>query len=163
VVVKADETSHQQVQWQFDLSSYSDDIEQDLRRRDFTINAMAVSLSQISHLRAGDEVAVIDPFNGLGDLKKGIVRVISDNVFQDDPLRTIRAVRQAAELGFTIDTATEKLIGNSATLLSDVATERSREELIRLLELPESNRLWPYIDERYPTQGTHLGCFRALP
>ena len=154
VVIKADETGHQQVHWQLDLSSYSDDIEQDLGRRDFTINAMAVSLSQISHLRAGGEVAVIDPFNGLGDLKKGIVKAISDNVFKDDPLRTLRAVRQAAELGFNIDTATEGLISNNAALLSDVATERSREELIRLLELPDSNRLWPYIDR--------LGLLKAL-
>lgn len=156
VVVAAKEAEHPSGPWQLDLTSFSGGIKQDLGRRDFTINAMAVDLSEIClpQTEGGGEVTVIDPFNGLGDLEKGVIRATSRTVFQEDPLRTLRAVRLAAELNFTIDAATEELIKSHGKLIANVAAERSREELVRLLELTTSERLWPYMDE--------LGLLTAL-
>ena len=136
-------------QWQLDLSSFSGSIEEDLGRRDFTINAMATDLGQACPVQpeARFEVAVIDPFNGLNDLEQGIIRATQQTVFSADPLRLLRAVRLASELGLSIDAGTEALIKHDAHLITAVAGERSREELIRLLALPHSEHLWPYLDE----------------
>ena len=135
--------------WQLDLSSFSGGIELDLKRRDFTINAMAVDLKGARHRpqqKPQAEVKIIDPFNGLADLEGGIIRATSKTVFQQDPARLLRAVRLAAELGFTIDTGTEALIKSNCHLIAGVAAERSREELLRLLEITGADKLWPYID-----------------
>ena len=133
--------------WQIDINGYSGGIENDLSRRDFSINAMAVSLAQAAALKVGGETAVIDPFGGLTDLKKKAVRATDVNIFKADPLRLLRAVRLAAELNFKIDAATDRLIKEQASLICTAAPERCREELGRLLELPLSGWLWPYIDE----------------
>ncbi|MBI2851222.1 MAG: CCA tRNA nucleotidyltransferase [Chloroflexi bacterium] len=119
-----------------DFSTFEGSIEQDLARRDFTINAMAVSLSQF---RPGvSTIQIIDPFDGRGDLSRGIIRVVSETVFAADAARLLRAMRLAAELGFNIDDKTEALIRQNARLLSGVAGERIREELLRLLACPPS-------------------------
>jgi len=140
--------------WQIDISSYSGSIEDDLGRRDFSINAMAIPLNDVTLLKTDGEVAIVDPFGGIADLKKGLIRATGDDVFKDDPLRLLRAVRLAAELELKIDAATERLIKSQAGLISGVAAERSREELGRLLELPASSWLWLYMDE--------LGLLTAL-
>ncbi len=140
--------------WQIDINGFSGGIEADLRRRDFSINAMAISLGEAAILQESGKAAVIDPFGGLADLKTKIVRASNGNIFKEDPLRLLRAVRLAAELGFKIDTGTEKLIKEQAALISESAPERCRMELGRLLELPFSSWLWPYMDE--------LGLLTAL-
>ncbi|MEA3459119.1 MAG: CCA tRNA nucleotidyltransferase, partial [Chloroflexota bacterium] len=76
----------------------------DLALRDFTINAMAIDLSNPDQLR------LIDPHNGRRDLEDKTIKAISDTAFEDDPLRTLRAVRLAAELDFHIEPKTEALI-----------------------------------------------------
>jgi len=122
--------------WQIDLSTITGSIEQDLKRRDFTINALAVDLKEIDYhpgQQAYTDVPVIDPTGGLGDLGQGVIRAVSEMAFKSDPLRLLRAVRLAAELGFVIDAQTEALIKNSGHLIAGVAGERSREELARLL------------------------------
>ena len=143
--------------WQIDLSTITGSIEQDLKRRDFTINALAVDLKE-THYHPGQQaytdVPVIDPTGGLGDLEQGVIRAVSETVFKSDPLRLLRAVRLAAELGFVIDAQTEALIKNSGHLIASVAGERSREELARLLAVPNSEPLWPYLDR--------LGLITAL-
>jgi len=99
----------------------------DLALRDFTINAIAVRL---------DGAQVVDPHGGRVDLSAGLLRAVSDRAFRDDPLRTMRAVRLAAELGFEIEPRTEALLRQAVPLLGDVSAERARDELCKLLALP---------------------------
>jgi poly(A) polymerase len=128
--------------WELDLSTFEEDIEQDLARRDFTIDAIAVELGEL----AGD-VNLIDPFNGGADLKKGVIRAVSETAFQSDAARLLRVVRLASELGFSIDRQTEALIRENCHLIADVAGERVREELLRLLAVPNSSHSLAYLDE----------------
>jgi len=110
------------------------DLVGDLALRDFTVNAIAVDVS-------GDWPAgLLDPFDGRGDLARGVIRAVSENTFRDDPLRTLRAVRQAAELGFRIEDATAGLIRRDAALLAGVSAERVRDELWRIVTAPAAWR-----------------------
>jgi tRNA nucleotidyltransferase/poly(A) polymerase len=112
----------------------------DLSLRDFTVNAMAVCLDQpLSFGPMPPEerfiANLIDPFGGRADLDHGQIRAVTEGAFLDDPLRMLRAVRQAAELGFRIEDATYNLIRRDASLLTTVASERVRDELDRILLL----------------------------
>lgn len=108
-------------------------IERDLKRRDFTINAMAQAL---------DQTSIIDLFGGHHDLQKKIIRAVSRKAFQDDPLRILRTFRFAAQFGFSIDPQTLRWVKAHQTLLGShpggVARERVREELLKLLSQPNS-------------------------
>jgi poly(A) polymerase len=128
--------------WQLDFSSFEGGIEPDLGRRDFTIDAMAVDLAEL----AKGDVSLIDPFNGRADLEGKIIRVVSGGAFQADAARLLRAVRLAAELDFTIDSQTEALIKRHSQLIAGIAGERVREELLRLLAIPRSEQILPYLD-----------------
>jgi tRNA nucleotidyltransferase (CCA-adding enzyme) len=99
-------------------------VEEDLTRRDFTINAMALSLKNKK---------LIDPLNGQLDLKKKQIKMVSPRAFIDDPLRMIRAIQLAARLEFTIEPATLEAINNNADLINSVSPERINEELNKLL------------------------------
>jgi len=132
-------------QWKLDFSTVTDTIEQDLARRDFTIDAIAVDLSQLG--KDDTEVSLIDPFNGWNDLQRGMIRTIAETAFTSDAARLLRAVRLAAELGFSIDKETEVLIQRQSYLIAGVAGERVREELLRLLTIPQSGQLLPYLDK----------------
>jgi poly(A) polymerase len=142
-------------QWHLDLSSYKGDIEADLSRRDFTINAMAVGLPLFTSTdcHAGspslpqfDAADVIDPFGGLKDLAERRIRAASDSIFEDDPVRLLRAVRLAAEYDFTVDEGTERLMRRQGDLLPRVPGERVREEITRLLSVPVSAPHLYYMD-----------------
>jgi len=98
---------------------------EDLGRRDFTINAMAVPLA------GGD---LLDPHGGRADLEARRVRVVSDDVFADDPLRLLRLVRLAHELGFAVDPRSEQLARRDAHLADRPSGERVLVEMRRLLE-----------------------------
>ncbi len=128
--------------WEVDLSTFKGSIEQDLAQRDFTIDAMAIDISQL-----GEKFQLIDPFNGLSDLDKGMIRTVSETSFQSDAVRLLRAVRLAAELSFSIDTQTESLIQHHCQLLTGVASERVREELLRLLAVPQAGQFLAYLEE----------------
>lgn len=104
-------------------------IEDDLRCRDFTINALALPLF-------GDRVGLIDPLHGCDDLHRGVIRACSAAVFDADPLRLLRAIRFAAELGFAIEEKSWENICAKAPLLQVVAGERVRDELFRTLAAP---------------------------
>ena len=149
-VVIADRKAPSEGQWQLDFSAFQGGIEQDLARRDFSIDAIAVDLRKL----AQDDIPLIDPFDGWNDLQKGVIRAISEAAFESDPARLLRAVRLAAELGFTIDSQTEVLIRRHCQLIANVAGERVREELLRLLAVSHSERFLPYLDE--------LGLFTVL-
>ncbi|MHC5596552.1 MAG: tRNA nucleotidyltransferase/poly(A) polymerase family protein [Nostoc sp.] len=99
-------------------------LEVDLHRRDFTVNAIAYN----PHTQE-----IIDPLQGSVDLQQGILRMISPANLEDDPLRLMRGYRQAAQLGFTIEPATQAAIRSLASHISKVAAERVRVEIGYLL------------------------------
>jgi len=100
-------------------------LKEDLKRRDFTINALA--------MRANGEV--IDLFDGLADLDAGVLRAVgvAEDRFHEDALRMMRAVRFASQLGFTIEIQTAQAITDNAPLLAKIAVERTRVEWEKLL------------------------------
>jgi len=102
-----------------------DSIEADLGERDFTINAMARPL--------GGEGELIDPHGGRGDLESGVLRVLGPRSYEADPLRPLRLVRFAAELGFAPDPETERLTGAAAPRTGQASPERVFAELRRLI------------------------------
>lgn len=104
-----------------------DSLETDLRRRDFTMNAIAYN----PHTNQ-----LIDPLQGYTDLQQNLIRMVSPTNLQDDPLRLLRAYRQAAQLGFTIEPETRSVIREMAPLLGKIAAERVRVELGYLLNSP---------------------------
>jgi poly(A) polymerase len=101
----------------------------DLARRDFTINALTISLNKNN---LGD---LIDIFNGMNDLEKGIIRtpLEPEKTFSDDPLRMIRAIRFSSTLGFKIDEITFEGIKNSAERIKIISQERITDEVIKIL------------------------------
>jgi tRNA nucleotidyltransferase/poly(A) polymerase len=111
-----------------DFSAFrGQDLEADLGGRDFTINAMAISLKNW---------AVLDPFDGATDLRAGSIRACSATAMQDDPIRVLRAVRLAAGLDFKIESDTRAAIKRAAGSLPAVSAERRRDELFKILEGP---------------------------
>lgn len=115
-----------------DKVSYASDIEEDLSRRDFTMNAIAVSLKDGS---------IVDPFNGKADIKNKVIRSVGNPLerFNEDGLRPIRAIRFASQLGFEIETNTLQAISNENVLqkTSTISIERFRDELVKLLKSPK--------------------------
>lgn len=108
-------------------------LEDDLRRRDFTINAMAASL-------AGDSLGdVVDLFGGMEDLKRHLLRTPIDPVatMTDDPLRMMRAARFASQLGFAIEGNTLKAIEKTANRITIISQERITDELLKILASPQ--------------------------
>jgi tRNA nucleotidyltransferase (CCA-adding enzyme) len=99
-------------------------LESDLRRRDYTINAIAYNPSTKE---------LIDPLQGYTDLQQSLLRMVSPTNLQDDPLRLLRAYRQAAQLNFVIEPDTQSVIRQLAPLLGQVAAERVRVEIGYLL------------------------------
>ena len=100
-------------------------IEDDLRRRDFTINAMALNVSTGT---------LIDRLGGQQDLAAKKVRMVSGDVFRKDPVRLIRAFRLSAEFEFTIEADTKATIRRDANLIKKSAGERIREEFFKILK-----------------------------
>ncbi|MFO8010986.1 MAG: HD domain-containing protein [Dehalococcoidia bacterium] len=118
--------------YNLDFAPLRGSIEEDLGKRDFTINAMAVRVGELHE--GWNEAELIDPLDGIGDMEKRLIRACGDPVFIDDPVRMLRAFRFAAELGFVIDAGTETLVYQQRSLLTQVSGERIREELGHILE-----------------------------
>jgi len=110
-------------------------LEEDLQRRDFTINAIALAHNKI-----------IDPFGGQKDIKNKIIRTVGDpnTRFGEDALRMMRAIRIASELGFTIDSQTLSAINSNASSLKKISIERIRDEFLKILK------------SNFPSQGVEL-------
>lgn len=108
--------------------TFTTNLSEDLKRRDFTINAMAYS----------HETGLVDIFGGLEDLKSGIIRCVGSarERFGEDALRMMRAVRFAAQLGFVLDEETKEAIKAMAGALSKISAERVQSELVKLLVSP---------------------------
>jgi len=107
-------------------------LQDDQQRRDFTINALAISLNRETY---GE---LIDPFNGLHDLEHKIIRtpLDPDVTYSDDPLRMMRAVRFATQLNFTIDDLSMKSIARNCNRISIISRERVTDELNKIMEAP---------------------------
>ncbi len=142
-IIVVDEEAPSGGRWQLDFSSFEGNLEPDLARRDFTIDAIAVDLDDL----AKDDVHLIDPFGGRGDLQNGLIRAVSETAFKSDAARLLRAVRLAAELGFSLESQTEALIRQNCHLIAGVAGERVREELMRLLAVPHPERFLLHLDD----------------
>ena len=116
-----------------DKVTFTSSLEEDLKRRDFTINAMAYR----------PEAGLVDLFGGQEDLKGRIIRCVGDprERFDEDALRIMRALRFSAQLGFKLDPKTRAAIREFAPRLQFVSRERIREELLKLLVSPHPDRL----------------------
>ncbi|MCY3977489.1 MAG: hypothetical protein OXG23_05280, partial [Chloroflexi bacterium] len=108
-------------------------LEEDLRDRDFTMNAMAADL-------LGDPFALIDPLNGVSDLRKKILRRCSPHSIADDPIRVLRAVRLSAQFDLKIHPDTVTDIRRHASDLSKASPERIRDEFFKLLGIEQAAR-----------------------
>jgi tRNA nucleotidyltransferase (CCA-adding enzyme) len=109
-------------------------LREDLARRDFTVNAMAIGLK-------GDDLGhLYDPHGGLSDLHAGLLRVLHDQSFRDDPTRLLRGVRFEARLGFSFDPDTEVLAREAVATeaLATVSSDRTGRELVKILEETEA-------------------------
>jgi putative nucleotidyltransferase with HDIG domain len=111
-------------------------VEDDLSRRDFTINAMAEDLSTKK---------LVDPLGGKKDIKKRLIRITNPNSFKDDPLRMLRAVQFAARFEFDLEERTCESLCENVDLISTVSAERIQEELNKLL-----------LKSKYPSTGFRL-------
>jgi tRNA nucleotidyltransferase (CCA-adding enzyme) len=116
-----------------DWVEFVDDITRDLARRDFTVNAIAV---------APDTGAVIDPFDGRGDLRRGLLKAVGDPVqrFSEDGLRVLRAARFVASLELALDPATEAAIRPTLDTFRKVAAERVRDEWVKAMKAARPSR-----------------------
>jgi len=144
---------HGKAKWQIDFAALKGwSLEEDLSHRDFTINAMALELSEyLTYLRAerGNpdrknfarrhwHQTIIDPYGGLADIANKLIRTVSDYVFESDPVRILRGLRLAGKLNFFIRPETIKMMERDRWLLHEVAGERIWEELLGILAVPES-------------------------
>ena len=115
-----------------DQVSWSKTIEEDLKRRDFTVNAIAMTIKDRS------KIEIIDLFNGQEDLKKQIIRAVgtAKERFSEDALRMMRAVRLKTTLGegWTIEEKTKQAIKDNAPLLEKISKERIRDELVKMIK-----------------------------
>ena len=117
-----------------DKVTWGKTLEEDLKRRDFTINAMAIKRKEGKK----DEYELIDPYDGQKDLEKKLIRTVgkASERFSEDALRMMRAVRIATELNFSIEKKTLEAIKTNAKLINKIAKERVKDELIKILASP---------------------------
>ncbi len=121
-----------------DEIKFAKTIEEDLSRRDFSINAMAFEVTEHKRRTEG----LVDPFGGLDDLRAGVIRTVGDpeGRFREDALRLMRAPRFAVELGFEIELNTRRAIEKLSGELEMIAKERVRDEFVKILETRDASR-----------------------
>jgi tRNA nucleotidyltransferase/poly(A) polymerase len=105
-------------------------IAEDLRDRDFTVNALALNLRDLT---------VLDPLDGANDIRAKIIRACSPTSLSDDPVRILRGVRQAAAFGFSIEKNTRDLMKQAAQKIASVSIERLRDEIFKMLDGPKAS------------------------
>jgi tRNA nucleotidyltransferase/poly(A) polymerase len=112
-------------------------LEDDQNRRDFTINALAISLNQ------DDFGELVDPFNGVGDMENKIIKtpLAPEVTFSDDPLRMMRAIRFASQLDFNIEPQTLEAISTIAKRIKIISGERIADELNKILLSPKPSQI----------------------
>lgn len=134
-----------------DAVRYTLSAEEDVRRRDFTINGLLLPLSAIATMGQKETLraAVVDYVGGVADLDAGVVRAIGDATerFEEDHLRMLRAVRFAARFDFALDAATLRAIQKLAPRMTAVSRERVRDELSKMLAEGRARRAFELLDE----------------
>lgn len=124
-------------------------LQDDLFRRDFTVNAMALALT-------GDQRgAITDPFNGNGDLQAGLLRVLHEASFRDDATRILRAARYGSRLSFRLESNTMRWLRRDVAYLEAISGPRIREELARLWREPQPERILLRLNELGALQAIH--------
>ena len=124
-------------------------LQDDLFRRDFTVNAMALALT-------GDQRgAVTDPFDGRSDLKAGLLRVLHEASFKDDATRILRAARYGSRLSFRLESNTRRWLRRDVTYLGAISGHRIREELARIFHEPQPERILLRLSELGALQAIH--------
>jgi poly(A) polymerase/tRNA nucleotidyltransferase (CCA-adding enzyme) len=128
-----------------DEINFADNVEDDLSRRDFTVNAMSLRIDA----NDTNEYKLVDPFDGQTDLKNKIIRTVGnpEERFSEDALRLMRAVRLAAELGFEIEEKTFDAIKKHAGFLGAVANERIRDEFAKLIMADDAAKGMEVLEE----------------
>ena len=127
--------------WNVDVCGFTGSIEDNLCHRDFSVNAMAVPISDWP-----SPDAVIDPLGGKADLAAKTIRLLSSKVFQDDPGRLLRAIRIAGQLKFRIEPNTSRQIRIDSSLLAEVSQERVRDEFLNILSADGSKAQLEVLD-----------------
>ncbi|MFW6134270.1 MAG: hypothetical protein ACOC5R_01685 [Elusimicrobiota bacterium] len=123
--------------YSWDFTPLKQDINSDLKRRDFKCDAMAV---EINNLFSGDiQKNLIDPFNGLDDVKNKVLTPVKEDIFVHDPIRIIRAYRLKNEIGFKISENLNNLIKEQASQLKQEKGERITKELEKIFENPKDS------------------------
>ena len=123
-----------------DFASFiGENLEEDLRQRDFTINSMAIDLDNLSQ--------ILDPLGGLSDLDEKKLRLSGPNSLSNDPLRVIRLVRMLRTYGLEIDSDTQELMRIAIKGLDRISGERIRDEILKCLKLPDSAETFRLLDE----------------
>lgn len=123
--------------WRLDFSGMrGEKILEDLRLRDFSINALAIGVNDL--FKKGKRCKVIDPCNGIRDIKGKRIRAVKDDVFVSDPLRMLRAVRLSFQLRFSIEPETLRLIKKNTSYIQRVSSERVRDEVFKILSLAKA-------------------------
>ena len=130
--------------WTIDLSPFTGPIEDDLARRDFTIDAMAVPLAKWDSDPLDE--AVIDPLNGRHDLAARLVKAAGPEVFREDPGRLLRAVRLAGQLRSRLTPETARMVADNAHLVGQVSGERLRDEFLAILALDGARAFLEVLD-----------------
>ena len=135
-----------------DAVRYTKSAEEDVRRRDFTINGLLLdALRAADHLESQEDLraAVIDYVGGLADLDAGVVRAIgrAEERFEEDHLRMLRGVRFAARFGFELEAGTKAAIRRLAARIDGVSRERVRDELTKMLTEGRARRAFELLDE----------------
>lgn len=120
-------------------------IEEDLKKRDFTVNAIAVDMREFL-LPFNDDVVLIDPTGGFEDLQKGILRPVYESALSDDPVRILRGVRFKLELGFSYHDSFISQALASSHLIENAPSERVRDELIKVLSRSNFHKFLREID-----------------
>ena len=128
VVWEPDDTT-----WVLDLTGFSGSIEEELARRDFTVDAMALPWQHWTSPQWGE--LLLDPCGGREDLARRCIRMVTPGVFQEDPARLLRAVRLAARLGFRLEPETARLLRAEAPRIEQVSGERVRDEFLAILSM----------------------------
>ncbi len=131
-----------------DISTYQDEIVSDLKRRDFTIDSLALDLGKfIQRREAYFPADLIDTVGGWDDLVNSLVRITIPSSFKEDPVRLLRALRILGTLGFKLEEETAKAIKTDSNLIKKAAPERQSSELFYIFALPESSSILQLADK----------------
>ncbi len=135
---------------QIDIATIQDGIHHDVSKRDFTINSLALDLNLVNFAESVPQFSIsqlINDHRGIEDLKNSCLRMTNKEVFQEDPLRILRAVRLSARYSLKISAETKTQIQKNSILISTVSGERVREEFLKLLSMENTVANLKTLDE----------------